>query len=677
MYQNLDFIQWETPENQPLLAGILDVETGYNWAAGGRTFALRARAEGTDLSAGWTLETVREEGGETSRKKTFCLTHASGLAAACEVKTYAGCASAELKCTLENRGEQVVRVTSLSPVNFALNGGGRLCAHTIRRDVYEMQTAELAEPVTVRGGRWNAPENAGWLILENRQAKECLFLGVEWEREWVLTAEDRQDGTAALTMDLEHFYKDLQPGMTMESPVVFLGTASGGLDEATNAMRRYMTSHVLPKPVKDFPWVAYDIWSTERENVEETIRREADFASEIGVEIFYIDAAWWADSSVGSNGAWGRRLGSYVPDRRKFPGGLRALSDYVHGKGMRFGIWVDPMIVDEFLVETGVVPEKWLVKNEGQPATLDMTSVDGWPRVNQICTACPEVQAYILEKLSAMVEEYRLDWLKWDDSAFSQPVVCSREDHGHQAGDGNYLAAAGKYRIFAELHRRFPELVIEACGYPARIDYGLAPYIRTSWLSDASSPASRVVNNMEFASYVYPNSYNSAWLIEGDEVLKQTDPAALDTVVRSRMMGLFGFGTINGRLSERISFWPEPVHDAIRRNLPHYKAFRHLLSQDVYHYNQDAGVLASGWRIMACGSYDRKENVTFVFRTESEQASSVVKLKGLLPEQTYAVTSLNTGRTQCGLGKEWMEKGVEVDLSIHADSSELLLIHAQ
>ena len=42
-------------------------------------------------------------------------------------------------------------------------------------------------------------------------------------------------------------------------------------------------------------------------------------------------------------------------------------------------------------------------------------------------------------------------------------------------------------------------------------------------------------------------------------------------------MGLFGLGTLNGQLSERASLWPLPVIEAIKRNLVHYKQFRHLL----------------------------------------------------------------------------------------------------
>ena len=38
----------------------------------------------------------------------------------------------------------------------------------------------------------------------------------------------------------------------------------------------------------------------------------------------------WAEKERAPNG-------SLVPDRRKFPSGLRALSDYIHSRGLKFG----------------------------------------------------------------------------------------------------------------------------------------------------------------------------------------------------------------------------------------------------------------------------------------------------------------------------------------------------
>lgn len=673
MREYTNFMQFTQSEDALYMKHFQNTDTGFDWAVPDAAAGALIEENQTELKEQWHIEGIQEETYENYRQVTVTALHTNGLAVSSRYKIFADCPVARIECTLENRNSEPLCITNLSPVNFTFQSSEPLHAYSIRKDVYAMNTTELREPLTIHGGKWNMPENAGWLIVENKEKQESMFLGIEWEREWCLSVTPDGAEHIVMKLGLENFAQTLEQGETMTAPPVFIGTATGGLDEATNGLRRYMTKHVLPVPRKDFPWVAYDIWSTEGENVEEIIRKEADFAAELGVENFYIDASWWAGSSVSSDGAWGRRLGNYIPDRRKFPEGLRAMSDYVHRKGMKFGIWVDPMIVDEYWVENGTIPEKWLVKNNDVPAVLDLTQVEGWPRVNQICTGCKEVQKYIIEKVSAIIRDFNLDWIKWDDSAFSQPVVCNRSDHGHQEGNGNYMAAAGKYRIFKELHQRFPDLVIEACGYPARIDYGLAPYIRASWLSDGSAPAEKVINNMEFASYVYPNSYNSAWLIEDDEVLKESTPAALDSVVRSRMMGLFGFGTLTGRLSERISLWPTAVHDAVRRNLPYYKRVRHLLSQDVYHYNNDADT--HGFRIMACASYDRSQSITFVFRLAAEAEGGNIRLKGLEPDAAYEVRSLNHGRVATESGRRLMTEGVFVDLSMDPQSSDIIEVN--
>src|ERR1019366_3511317 len=109
----------------------------------------------------------------------------------------------------------------------------------------------------------------------------------------------------------------------------------------------FLQDHLLAPPLPGSPFVCYDIWSTEGTDVEERIIKEAAFAAKkLGVEVFYHDASWYRDSDVSNQERWGVGLGSYDEDKRKFPHGLRHLSDVVHGLGMKFGLWVCPEMVD-------------------------------------------------------------------------------------------------------------------------------------------------------------------------------------------------------------------------------------------------------------------------------------------------------------------------------------------
>ena len=154
------------------------------------------------------------------------------------------------------------------------------------------------------------------------------------------------------------------------------------------------------------------------------------------------------------------------------------------------------------------------------------------------------------------VERYGLDWLKWDNSGLPGPV-CNRADHGHQATDGALAALKGQYEIWEYLHGRFPKLMLEECGYPSRLDYGLARNVQAHWLADSTQPALHVRQNQLHASYVFPAAHNEAWVIRCGEIEGAKDPALLDTLVRSRMVGLFGIGTLTGKLTERASLYPQ------------------------------------------------------------------------------------------------------------------------
>ena len=325
----------------------------------------------------------------------------------------------------------------------------------------------------------------------------------------------------------------------------------------------------------------YDFWATEAEGVQEALLHEVEFAAKLGVDVFNMDASWYLGSSKKGTGDWGCGLGHYTDDRQKYPIGLASISHRVHEAGMKFGLWVGPNVVDSRIVGTAI-PKLWIAQVDGKDQTLQPS---GWESsVHQVCLGCRGYLDFLKNELTRIVREFHLDWLKWDNSGIpASPANCNRADHGHQAGDGSYAALVGQYEIFNHLHATFPDLVLEQCGYGSRLDYGLARTIRSNWLSDASFPSDHVRHNAVVASHLYPSAYNGAWIVSEDPDLQRyaNDPAMLDTIFRSRMMSLFGFGTINGQLKERVSLYPEPVLTAARRNMELYKRYRHLLQMTV------------------------------------------------------------------------------------------------
>lgn len=85
------------------------------------------------------------------------------------------------------------------------------------------------------------------------------------------------------------------------------------------------------------PPMGWNSWNTFAEKIDEKLVREmADVIVEKGLDKFgynyvVIDDCWAEKTRD--------RSGRLVPDKNKFPSGMKALADYVHSKGLKFGMY--------------------------------------------------------------------------------------------------------------------------------------------------------------------------------------------------------------------------------------------------------------------------------------------------------------------------------------------------
>lgn len=90
-------------------------------------------------------------------------------------------------------------------------------------------------------------------------------------------------------------------------------------------------------PLAKTPPMGWNSWNTFGWNIsEELVKGIADKFLELGLkeagyEYVVIDDCWSEKERD--------RNGRLVPDKNKFPGGIKAVSDYVHSKGLKFGIY--------------------------------------------------------------------------------------------------------------------------------------------------------------------------------------------------------------------------------------------------------------------------------------------------------------------------------------------------
>lgn len=653
----------------PQFLSLRSERTGFEWITRGQGFAPR-------LTSSRRPELDWKRGMSSSRDHAMTLraSTAEAFEVRLDIASFANSGAFSWRQVYANAGKgPVADVTRAECLKLQLRPDiGNLVAHCVRRDGdYVREALPLDDVVEVQGGVWNGPSHAGLIIIEAEGANEFLVVGVQLERGWTLRLR-RGAESVEFAIEVHDMQKRIGRGEKLEAAPIFLGACAGGLDDAVNLALSHLTAQILPAPAANTPWVGYDIWSTDAKDVEANILAEIPFAAKLGVDLFYLDASWYQGSSKRGTGDWGKGLGSYVEDREKFPRGLRYLSDQVHAAGMKFGLWVGPNIVDEDLVGRDI-PAQWIAAENGVRREQVIPSWQN--KLFQACLGCPDYASHLQTQLERLVREYNLDWLKWDNSGLPGiPATCNRDDHGHAGGDGSAAALQNEYRIFEYLHKRFPNLIIEQCGYGSRLDYGRAGTIGANWCSDTTFPAARVRSNAFACATVYPSSFNAAWVVrEDDELFAAKTTEAIDAGIRSRMVGQFGVGTLNGQMSQRASLFPPLIIDRMKHNIAIYKRYRHLLSGHVSFPFKPYGTNDQGWQSIAFHNENADEIVVLCFRSTSSQTTARIPLQVARLDANYSVEFMDGARTKSVDGKALRRDGIVVTLA-EPGASEILLL---
>ena len=486
-----------------------------------------------------------------------------------------------------------------------------------------------------------------WLALSDPSQPGGVFAGLLYSGRWRTEAgHSAEAGGVSAALAPEGIEVALPAGASWTSPVLFAGAYAGDLDDAAAAQHDYHRQVLSPPLPDDFPWVQANTWFSYLCDLDlPTLTREVEIARELGVELFYVDAGWYAGNPMGG-GNFGSGLGNWTENHDKFPDGVRPFADLVRSHGMRFGIWVEPERVDLRTATTGTWRPEWLVRRDGTFAGPE------WPRDTEtawLCFGHPETRAWAEQWIGDLVEALDLAWLKWDSNFWA---VCTAEDHGHGPGDGEAAQLAGVHQVLDALRQRFPDLVIENCaGGGTRMDFEMARHTHVAWVNDASEPAHRVRFHLQGASYLFPPATLNSWVAESNlENLNGRDlpEPVLTAIVRGRMLGALGF-------SCRTVEWSAETVRVVAAAVGEYKTFRHLLKDGYVSHLLPQARLESPhlktpavWEATQFRARDASEAVILAFRNLAVADSCVIRPKGLDSAATYVVEGDDAESTLTG-----------------------------
>lgn len=257
----------------------------------------------------------------------------------------------------------------------------------------------------------------------------------------------------------------LDPGEEYVSPWL-LGSWGEGLDALSARFHRHLrarASHpASPRKALLNTWE-----SVYFDHDLPTLLALVERAARVGIERFVLDDGWFRGRTGDHAG-----LGDWSVDPQRWPDGLHPLVDRVHGLGLEFGLWVEPEMVnlDSDLARSH--PD-WLLGTAHGPGPASRQQ-------HVLDLGHPEVFAHLLERLSAIVGEYGVAFLKWDHN---RPLVAA--GHSPDFTPGVHRQTLAAYALMDALKERHPGLEIESCSAGgARLDLGVLEHTDRVWVSD-------------------------------------------------------------------------------------------------------------------------------------------------------------------------------------------------
>jgi alpha-galactosidase len=257
----------------------------------------------------------------------------------------------------------------------------------------------------------------------------------------------------------------LGPDEAYTSPWLY-GSYGVGLDEVAQRFHRYLRSRPT-HPSAARP-VTINVW--EAVYFDHDLGRLTDLAkaaARVGIERYVLDDGWFGQRRRDTAG-----LGDWTVSPDVWPHGLHPLVDTVKDLGMEFGLWFEPEMVNLDSDVARAHPE-WVMSPGGRlPIEARNQQV--------INLGIPECYAYIRNAIFAILDEYEIDYIKWDHN---RDLL---EAGDRKAGTARVHAQTrAVYALMDELRRRHPDLEVESCSSGGgRVDLEVLQRSDRVWASD-------------------------------------------------------------------------------------------------------------------------------------------------------------------------------------------------
>lgn len=449
----------------------------------------------------------------------------------------------------------------------------------------------------------------------------------------------------------------LKQGEQFETPEVVMVYSDAGLGEMSRTYHDLYRHRLARGPWRDQtrPILINNWEATYCDFNEEKLLELAETASELGVELFVLDDGWFGKRDNSSSS-----LGDWVPYRKKLPDGVGGLAKKIEQLGMKFGLWIEPEMVNKDSDLYRAHPDYML-------STPGRSTCHGR---NQFVLdfSRKEVVDYIFDMLCKILDDAPVSYIKWDMNRCMSEVYshdCAPEEQGMVF----HKYIMGVYYLYELLIARYQDILFESCASGgARFDPGMMYYAPQCWTSDDTDAIERL--KIQYGtSMVYPLSSIGAHVsaVPNHQLLRTTP---IETRANVAMFGTFGYELDLNRL-------PETELEKIREQIAFMKEYRAIIQFGKFYRLvspfEDGGNVTA-WMVVA---EDQKTALVGYYRILEPVNSRYCKLRlaGLGGDFLYHVSIHDKGphggfKDLQVYGDELMSSGLIVSDASSGDNKE-------
>ena len=503
--------------------------------------------------------------------------------------------------------------------------------HAMERNMERMPVSHESTRIGSRRGSSSHQYNPGVILAgknTNEDSGSCYGMLFVYSGNFLVEAEKDQYDQTRIQMGLtdELFAYPLEAGAEFTAPEVILSYTNKGLSRLSQQYHHCIMNHICQgkyvhanRPVLINSWEAayFDFTG-------DTIVELAKEAKELGIDMVVMDDGWFGKRNDDNSS-----LGDWYVNEEKLGGTLTKLIERVNAEGVKFGIWIEPEMVNEDSDLYREHPD-WAITIPGRKPVRSR---------NQLVLdfSRKEVRDEIFKRICAVLDQGNVEYIKWDMNRSLADIY---------APNVTYDYVLGVYDFLEKLTNRYPDILIEGCsGGGGRFDAGMLYYTPQIWCSDNTDAINRT--RIQYGtSFFYPvaamGSHVSA--VPNHQTGRVT---SMHTRGVAAMSGTFGY-----ELNPALLNAEEKAE--IRAQLAKYREYQELIREgDYYRLSNPFQDNFAAWMVV---SDDRSKALVSVIRltAEANPPAAYVTLKGMEEDAFYREKT--TGKVYPGAAL--MEAGI-------------------